>query len=138
MSDRRASRLTTSLQRCALACVSALAPINTSGVSVAGAMFISERSERTVVTRSTTQPISPSALGSSSPSSDGHSVSVRSRGRFAAAATSQSSSVMKGMNGCSSLRISSRAQATIARVSAFAAPSGPVNTGFASSRYQSQ
>ena len=42
------------------------------------------------------------------------------------AVTAHSSSVMNGMNGCSSLRISSRAQAAMARVSSLAAPSGPV------------
>src|SRR5947208_2565368 len=66
----------------------------------------------------------------------GHSASTSRPPRFAV--TAQSSSVMKGKNGCSSLRISSRAQAVMARVSAFAAPSSPISTGFASSTYQSQ
>ena len=66
----------------------------------------------------------------------GHSASTSRPSRLAV--TAQSSSVMKGMNGCSSFRISSRAQAIMARVSAFAAPSSPISTGFASSTYQSQ
>ena len=156
-----------SLQRCARSFVSADAPDSTSGISVAGGIFISERTERIAVTRSTTQPISASAAGSlKSPASSaamtgaisgspgpanaieaiwsavtelafrGHSASTSRPSRFAV--TAQSSSVMKGMNGCSSFRISSRAQATMARVSVFAAPSSPSSTGFASSRYQSQ
>jgi len=55
-----------------------------------------------------------------------------------AAVTRHSSSVMNGMNGCSSLRISSSAQAAVARVSSLAAPSGPVSSGFDNSTYQSQ
>jgi hypothetical protein len=119
------------------------------------------------VTRSTTQPISASAAGSlKSPASSaamtgalsgspgpasaiaaicsgvtelalrGHSASTSRPSRFAV--TAHSSSVMKGMKGCSSLRISSRAHAVMARVSALAAPSSPISTGFASSTYQSQ
>src|SRR6478736_4895134 len=153
-------------QRCARALVSADASANTSGVKVAGAMFISARTERMAVTRSTTQPISASAAGSLkssasrsaitggingslgpaiaidascstvAPALRGHCASTSRPSRFAV--TAQSSSVMNGMNGCRSLRISSRAQATIARVSVLAAPSSPSNTGFASSTYQSQ
>ena len=70
------------------------------------------------------------------PTLRGHSASTSRPSR--AAVTAHSSSVMKGMNGCSSFRISSRAQAIMARVSALAAPSSPISTGFASSRYQSQ
>jgi hypothetical protein len=123
----------------------------TDWMSVAGAMFISARTERIAVTRSTTQPISASAASSLKPSSAGQGVSA-SKARFAPpsspsptrgegeerAVTAQSSSVIKGMNGCSSFRISSRAHATMARVSDLAAPSSPINPGFASSRYQSQ
>ena len=57
-------RLTTSFQRCARPLVSADAPASTSGVNVAGGIFISARTERIAVTRSTTQPISASAAGS--------------------------------------------------------------------------
>ena len=150
--------------------VSADAPASTSGVSVAGVMFISARTERIAVTRSTTQPISASAAGSpksscwqarkmadarrDSVSKPGNAVAMASvasstaatlRGHTAStsrpsrlAVTAHNSSVMNGMNGCSSFRISSRAQATMARVSDLAAPSSPNNTGLASSRYQSQ
>src|SRR6185437_11900608 len=64
MSDRRAMRLMTSFQRGRRAVVSAEAPASTNAVSVAGAMFISARTERIAVTRSTTQPISASAASS--------------------------------------------------------------------------
>lgn len=107
-------------------------------VSVAGATFISARSDRTEVTRSTTQPISASASAAERPAWLGHGASVSGPARGAGAVTLHNSSVRNGMKGCSSLRISSRAQATIARVSLLAAPSGPVSTGLASSRYQSQ
>ena len=50
--------------------------------------------------------------------SRGHGASTSRPSRLAV--TAHSSSVMKGMNGCSSFRISSRAQATMARVSALA------------------
>ena len=66
----------------------------------------------------------------------GHSASASMPVRCAVVA--HNSSVMNGMNGCSSFNISSRAQATLACVSLFAALSGPVSTGLASSRYQSQ
>src|SRR6266481_521565 len=177
MSASRAIRLTTSFQRCARPFVSADAPASTSGVNVAGGIFISARTERIAVTRSTTQPISASAASSVRPSGVGQRVNAskvrsspplwgrdreggttgagvcglppsppsptRGEGEEAAASasaavTAQSSSVMKGMKGCSSFRISSRAHATMARVSDLAAPSSPINTGFASSRYQSQ
>ena len=49
-----------------------------------------------------------------------------------------SSSVMNGMNGCSSFSTWSSAQAVVARVSALAASSLPVRIGLVSSRYQSQ
>src|SRR5262245_29430982 len=63
-SARRDRRLMTSFQRWARAFVSADAPARISGVKVAGGMFISARTERIAVTRSTTQPISASASGS--------------------------------------------------------------------------
>ncbi len=49
-----------------------------------------------------------------------------------------SSSVMKGMKGCSSLRIWSRVQAAVMRASALAPSSVPLSSGLMSSRYQSQ
>ena len=103
-------------------------------------MFISTRTERIAVTRSISQPISASASASSRPSCFGHGASTSSASRFGpvSAVTRHSSSVMNGMNGCSSLRISSSAQAAVARVSSLAAPSGPVSSGFDSSTYQSQ
>src|SRR6185436_4885726 len=64
ISTRRARRFTVSFQRWARSLVSVDAPDSTSGINVAGGMFISERTERMAVTRSTTQPISASAAGS--------------------------------------------------------------------------
>ena len=103
-------------------------------------MFISARTERTAVIRSTTQPISASALASSSPSSRGQSESTSSASRFGPASpvTRHSSSVMNGMNGCKSFRISSSAQAAVARVSSLAIPSEPISNGLDNSTYQSQ
>ena len=80
MSATRASRCTNSVQRSARARVSADTPDSTSGIGVV--MFISARTERTAVMRSTTQPISASASASSRPSSFGQSDSTRSASRF--------------------------------------------------------
>src|SRR5665213_843894 len=138
ISDTRARRLMKSAQRSARLCVSLDAPANTSGI--AAAIFISARIERMTVMSSISQPISASALSSVKPPSFGQSLSANSAERFGpcSAVTAQSSSVMKGMNGCSSFNISSSAQAAIARVSSLAGPSGPASSGFDSSTYQSQ
>ena len=104
-------------------------------------MFISARTERIAVTRSITQPISASAFGvveAVDAAASRDSTSSASRFGPCSPVTRHSSSVMNGMNGCSSFRISSSAQAAMARVSSFAAPSGPVSSGFDSSTYQSQ
>src|SRR5207244_6348121 len=60
----RAIRLMTSLQLGTRSLVSADAPASTSDVNVAGGMFISARTERIAVKRSTSQPISASAASS--------------------------------------------------------------------------
>src|SRR5215467_6509735 len=144
MSPRRASRLRNSLHRLARALVSADTAVSASGIGVAGEMFISARTERIAVMRSTTQPISLSAAASSRPSSCGHGASASSVARGLApslapwAVTAHSSLVTNGMNGCSRASTWSRTQATIAWVSVLAAPSGPVSTGLTSSMYQSQ
>ena len=80
-------------------------------------MFISARTERIPVTRSITQPISASAAASEKSELGDHGDSTSSVSRRPV--TAHSSSVMKGMKGCSSFRIWSRAQAAVARVSAF-------------------
>ena len=103
-------------------------------------MFISARTERIAVTRSISQPISASALAIVEAVVRGQVASTSSPSRFGpvSAVTRHNSSVTNGMNGCSSFRISSSAQAAMARVSSLAAPSGPVSKGFDSSTYQSQ
>src|SRR6202042_1780927 len=128
ISESRAILLMTSLQRGARSLVSADVPDSTSAVSVEGGIFISARTERIAVTRSTTQPISASAAGSANSAvsttgkanagigskglaaainatcSTDNSLALRDHGARAnspsrLAVTAQSSSVMKGMNG---------------------------------------
>ena len=120
--------------------VSAEAPASTSGIGVAGGdvHLGAHRADRG------DQIDHPADLGLGlgvvEPVVLGHGASTSSvvaPGPLSAV-TRHSSSVMNGMNGCSSFRISSSTQAAMARVSSLAAPSGPVSTGFASSRYQSQ
>ena len=68
----------------------------------------------------------------------GQSASTSSVSRGALLVRAQSSSVMKGIKGCNSLRISSLAQAVVARVSALAASLPDWKTGLVISTYQSQ
>ncbi len=76
MSATRASRWMNSDQCFARIAVSADAFAKTKGSMVAGGMFISTRTDRIAVIRSTTQPISPSATVSSRPSWAGHASSA--------------------------------------------------------------
>jgi hypothetical protein len=106
-----------------------------------GGTFISAFTERISLTVSTSQPISASASASIQLSgSSGHwaEISMPSRLGPNSAVLSHSSSVMNGITGCSSFRITSSAQAAVARVSALAAASSPFRIGLASSTYQSQ
>ena len=139
MPPRRASRFSVSPQRSARASTAGSAPTSSSGTRAAGGTLSSDRTERISDTRSISQPISALAAASSFPAAGqdaNASRVVRAGPRSPVAA--QSSSVMKGMNGCRSFRISSSTKPVTAWVSVLAAPSGPVSTGFASSRCQSQ
>ena len=96
-----------SSQRSTPGFVSAAGATSTSGICAPAGTFISERAERISVTRSTSQPISASALGIVEPVEIGPGGERQDACRAAAAASSpliaQSSSVMNGMKGCSSL-----------------------------------
>ena len=121
--------------------VSAPAPTTLSAGLADGGTFISARIERISPTVPTSQPISASASASIQLSgSSGHwaEISMLSRAGPNSAVFSHSSSVMNGITGCRSFRITSSAQAAVARVSALAAASSPFRIGLASSRYQSQ
>ena len=138
MSVSRASRPMISAQRSARASVAS--ETDQHGISVAMVTFTSARTDRMAVTRSITQPISASASSSATATGCGHGASASRLARAGppSAVTRHSSSVTNGANGCSSLRISSRTQAVIARVSSLAGPSAPCSTGLLSSTYQSR
>ena len=79
------------------------APTTTSGAFAEGGTFISELTERMPETRSTSQLIS-SAAASSAKATAGHPAwQMRPSRPPSPAICAQSSSVMNGMNGCSSL-----------------------------------
>ena len=126
MSSRRARRLMVSSCRSARARVGLPAPTSTSGILAPAGTFISERTERTSLMSLTSQPISSSAVGVGEPLE--HRPGVEAQQVLALHAAprpvrAHSSSVMNGMNGCSSFRIWSSTQAVVARVSALAASS---------------
>ena len=101
----------------------ARASTSTSGICAPAGTFISERTERISEMRSTTQPISASAAGVDQAvelAASGASARIVSRFGPPSPLIAHSSSVMKGMKGCSSLQISSSTQAIVARVSALA------------------
>ena len=116
-------------------------PTSTSGILAPAGTFISERTERTSLI-SRDQPADLLVgLGIGQPLERrplAEAQQVLALDRRAPPACAHSSSVMKGMNGCSSFRIWSSAQAVVARVSALAASSSPDSIGLISSRYQSQ
>jgi hypothetical protein len=100
----RASRRIAGSWRAARSRVAAFAPTKTSGAVAAGGTFISERTERMPETRSISQLIS-AAASESSKSGAGHAAwhSSVSRGAPSPAVCAQSSSVMNGIIGWSSL-----------------------------------
>src|SRR5262245_25147947 len=128
MSDSLASRLMKSPQVFVRDSISLFSVTTARGIWMPAGTFISARTERTAPITSISHPISASAAGSSRPSCCGHRVSTSRLSRPAplSPVTRHSSSVMNGMNGCSSLRISSSAQAVVARISVLAALSGPI------------
>ena len=138
--SRRASRSSVSSWRFARASVSSLAPEMTSGTRAPAGTFISARTERTSETSRISQPISASASAFSSPRCCGQGASIKQALAALAlgASFAQSSSVTKGMKGCSSCeRAVEHPGGHGARLGG-GCSSSPARIGLISSRYQSQ
>ena len=103
IASMRASRFNVSSWRPRRAFTASEAATTTSGTLAPAGTFISVRTERISLINAISEPISSSALASARPASVGQLLSASKFARGAAPAVfSHNSSVMNGMNGCSS------------------------------------